>query len=259
VTAIRAEGGRATGVETSSGSINAETVVVAAGAWSSRLLRPLGLSLPQRAIRSTVMATTPVPPVTRLVVWAEGVAFRQDHRGRFILAGGGRNEFEIDLETIRHGRQFWGSLMDARRRGHLRLRAGGRLAHDVQSLVPGTRARRDPWSATQAEPRPSLAAAWATLQNFRRTMPALADAGMQEVWAGNIDYTPDAVPVIEAITNPSGVVIATGFSGHGFALGPIGGRLAAQLAAGEQPSLDLDPFRLARFAEGRTHEKELHF
>ena len=83
--------------------------------------------------------------------------------------------------------------------------------------------------------------------------------GIERTWAGHIDYTPDAVPVVERLDQPEGLVIATGFSGHGFALGPGGGLLAAELAAGETPSLGLQPFRLARFAEGKGHEGELHF
>jgi glycine/D-amino acid oxidase-like deaminating enzyme len=45
-------------------------------------------------------------------------------------------------------------------------------------------------------------------------------------------------------------VLATGFTGHGFAMGPIVGRLVAELVTGGKPSLDLRPFRFSRFAEG---------
>ena len=47
-----------------------------------------------------------------------------------------------------------------------------------------------------------------------------------------------------------GLFLATGFSGHGFGIGPAAGYVMAQLARGEQPVVDLAPFRLARFAEG---------
>ena len=74
-------------------------------------------------------------------------------------------------------------------------------------------------------------------------MPAHQEAEQERVWAGNIDYLPDAVPVIDRLDSPSGLVIATGFSGHGFALGPAGGLLAAELALGEVPSVELKAFR----------------
>ena len=45
------------GVRTEGGTVRARTVVCAAGAWSARLLRPLGLRLPQRWVRATVART----------------------------------------------------------------------------------------------------------------------------------------------------------------------------------------------------------
>jgi glycine/D-amino acid oxidase-like deaminating enzyme len=62
--------------------------------------------------------------------------------------------------------------------------------------------------------------------------------------------TPDAVPVLGAVPSPKGLIVATGFSGHGFAMGPIAGRLVAELVVDGKPSLDLHGFRFSRFAEG---------
>jgi glycine/D-amino acid oxidase-like deaminating enzyme len=73
--------------------------------------------------------------------------------------------------------------------------------------------------------------------------------GVTSAWAGHIDATPDALPIIGE-AGPSGLVVATGFTGHGFAMGPIVGRLVAELVIDGKPSLDLRPFRLSRFAEG---------
>jgi glycine/D-amino acid oxidase-like deaminating enzyme len=47
-----------------------------------------------------------------------------------------------------------------------------------------------------------------------------------------------------------GLFVATGFSGHGFGIGPAAGYVMAQLAVGERPIVDLQPFRFTRFAEG---------
>ena len=47
-----------------------------------------------------------------------------------------------------------------------------------------------------------------------------------------------------------GFVLATGFSGHGFAMGPIAGRLVAELIVDGKTSLDISGFRFSRFAEG---------
>ena len=52
------------------------------------------------------------------------------------------------------------------------------------------------------------------------------------------------------MTTPAGLVIAAGFSGHGFGIAPMTALLLRDLAVGDPPRLALDAFRRARFAEG---------
>lgn len=60
VTAIHAHGGRVTGVELAGGErLAADTVVVAAGPWTSALVAPLGVDLPMRTERSQLMVVDP--------------------------------------------------------------------------------------------------------------------------------------------------------------------------------------------------------
>ena len=68
-----------------------------------------------------------------------------------------------------------------------------------------------------------------------------------ERWGGLIDVMPDALPVISAVESLPGFYLATGFSGHGFGIGPAAGRLAADLVTGAASAADLAPFRFARF------------
>jgi glycine/D-amino acid oxidase-like deaminating enzyme len=56
--------------------------------------------------------------------------------------------------------------------------------------------------------------------------------------------------VLGEVPSLRGLVLATGFSGHGFAMGPIAGRLVAELIVDGKTSLDLTGFRFSRFAEG---------
>jgi sarcosine oxidase subunit beta len=81
-----------------------------------------------------------------------------------------------------------------------------------------------------------------------QVLPIAAEAPIARAWGGLIDLTPDALPVIDAPEYPSGLVIAAGFSGHGFCLGPVSGLLCADLALGRVPRHDLSAFRLDRFA-----------
>ena len=69
-------------------------------------------------------------------------------------------------------------------------------------------------------------------------------------YAGLYAITPDWHPVIDEVPAGSGHFVCTGFSGHGFKLGPAVGRLTADLVTGEPPLFDAHPFRLARYAEG---------
>ncbi|WP_407651945.1 FAD-dependent oxidoreductase [Dongia soli] len=60
-------------------------------------------------------------------------------------------------------------------------------------------------------------------------MPQFRKARIVETWAGLIDVTPDAVPVISNAASVPGLTISTGCSGHGFGLGLGAGRLTADL------------------------------
>ena len=85
---------------------------------------------------------------------------------------------------------------------------------------------------------------------LQRVLPALPPLGITRRWAGYIDAAPDLVPVLGEVPRLRGFVLATGFSGHGFAMGPIAGRLVAELIADGKTSLDITGFRFSRFAEG---------
>jgi sarcosine oxidase subunit beta len=90
-------------------------------------------------------------------------------------------------------------------------------------------------------------------------LPLAGRAKVSRTWTGMIDLTPDALPVIDAPESIAGLVVAAGFSGHGFCLGPVSGLLCADLALGRPPRHDLRAFRLDRFAAGSpAGTAELH-
>ena len=104
------------------------------------------------------------------------------------------------------------------------------------------------------DPEPVAADIDAAKANLARAFPIFKDVPIAERWGGLIDATPDAVPVISPVETIPGFFIATGFSGHGFGIGPGAGRLMADLVAGATPVVDPAPYRFARFFDGSKLE-----
>jgi sarcosine oxidase subunit beta len=78
-------------------------------------------------------------------------------------------------------------------------------------------------------------------------MPGLADLRILRSWAGVLAVTPDHNPIVDWCPRPTGLLVATGFAGNGFVLGPAVGLVVSQLICTGQAELDLTPLRLARF------------
>ena len=108
-----------------------------------------------------------------------------------------------------------------------------------------------PYEAVRVlDPAPDRASLRKALRTLTSRFPAFAGAHMVQEWAGLIDVTPDAIPVISTVESMPGLVVATGFSGHGFGIGPAAGRLAADLVTGSTPIVDPTDFRFSRFSDG---------
>jgi sarcosine oxidase subunit beta len=99
----------------------------------------------------------------------------------------------------------------------------------------------------QPRVRPTAGDIARTIGHFGNLIPAIHTAPVDEIWAGLIDQTPDALPVLQRMTEPDGLVVGMGFSGHGFCLGPITGRIMAALVQGQDTGLPLEPFNIERF------------
>jgi len=114
-----------------------------------------------------------------------------------------------------------------------------------------------PWTATDHTAdnvMPTLTQLAATLAWSTRLIPSLSNVRATAVWGGLIDKTPDALPVIEATPEVEGLVVATGFSGHGFCLGPITGEILADLAVEGATRRPIAPFARARLDVTRKPE-----
>ena len=247
---VEVAAGRVTGVITGRGVIKTPAVVCAAGAWSTRIARSVGISLPQASVLSTAAETEPVRAVTTVAGWTPQCAFRQRPNGSFYIAGGGRGDIDLTFDAVRYARQFMPNYV--KNRSIFRLRVGRRLLGDVAQSLRGAAAGRRPFLAREGdvEPKPDLDLARRSRDRFTELFPALGPVRLHRVWAGYIDSLPDAVPVLGETGQVQGFILATGFSGHGFAMGPIVGQLMAELIVDGQPSVDIRTLSYERFLTG---------
>jgi sarcosine oxidase subunit beta len=84
-----------------------------------------------------------------------------------------------------------------------------------------------------------------------RVLPALADAAIAHRWVGLYEMTPDRHPIIGPAPGVDGLLLANGFSGHGFQHAPVVGKLLAELVVeGAARTVDISSLGLDRFARG---------
>ncbi|HEU5424343.1 MAG TPA: FAD-binding oxidoreductase, partial [Nitrolancea sp.] len=82
--------------------------------------------------------------------------------------------------------------------------------------------------------------------------PALRRAAIERVWVGIEAQAADEVPVLGKIPGVENLTVATGFSGHGFALSPIVGQLMSELIVDGDTSVPIEQLSIERFAGGSS-------
>lgn len=199
VTDLAVEDGRITAVRTDGGELRTDAVVVAAGAWSSRIAALAGVDLPVDPVR-TFAATTPttLPADHPMVLSLPENVYYRDEVSEGTLIGGPLSTEREDPDDY-DGRVDLDKLLDL----------GERVA--------------------RVDPR---------YENFE----------VESSWAGLKATTPDKSPLVGIHPERGNMVCATGFNGHGFMLSPGVGDVAAALARGEEPPVDVSPLSPARFA-----------
>lgn len=84
-------------------------------------------------------------------------------------------------------------------------------------------------------------------RGIMKYIPDLADTKIVRTWAGWIDECADRVPVISQVEEVPGLILACAFTGHGFGIGPIVGKLLSEMVTEKRPSIDLTELRYDRF------------
>jgi glycine/D-amino acid oxidase-like deaminating enzyme len=250
VRGIDLQAGRVAGVVTEKGRIACDAAVLAGGAWSRLFLGNAGVDLPQLQVLASVFRTAPISGGPEITGAANVFAWRKRMDGGYTIARRNANVADITPDSFRLLLDYWPTLR--KNYGEIRVRLGGRFLAAWRMRKRWSLDETTPFEMLRVldpEPRQAtLAEARAALPKY---FPGFAAMQVAQSWGGMIDVTPDAVPVIGPAAHIPGLFIATGFSGHGFGIGPGAGRLMADLVAGDPPVVDPAPFRLERFARAR--------
>jgi glycine/D-amino acid oxidase-like deaminating enzyme len=246
---IETAGGHVAAVVTEKGRIACQSVVLAGGAWSRLFCGNLGIELPQLKVLGSVMRTGKLDGGPEISASGGLFGYRKRMDGGYTVATLGVRTIDLVPDNFR----LLPSYLPAARLHwrKLRFRVGSRFVEEwrtprkwgLDEETPFERVRvldpeADPYVLERA--RASIAEAF----------PAFRNVAVAQSWGGMIDVMPDAIPVISAVDSLPGFFIATGFSGHGFGIGPGAGRLVADMVAGGPTIVDPTPFRLSRFTDG---------
>jgi glycine/D-amino acid oxidase-like deaminating enzyme len=249
VRGIETLGGAVSAVVTELGPVRTSVVLCAAGAWTSMFCRSLGVIVPQLKVRGTVVRTAPAEAVLEGNAFDAHLGIRRRQDGGYTVAHGSILDHPITPSTLRFAVKFLPALKQEFKVLRLSIgkafvdewRTPKRWPLDVESPFERVRVLDPP-----ANPRTVKG----IRENLDKVFPALAGTEIVEAWAGMVETSPDVVPIIDAAPGIPGFYIATGFSGHGFGIGPGAGKAIAAMLTGRDSGIDLVPFRLSRFFDG---------
>jgi sarcosine oxidase subunit beta len=97
-----------------------------------------------------------------------------------------------------------------------------------------------------------------TAEKAMHRVPVFEKAKINRGWAGLYEISPDNHAILGKVPEVEGLILAVGFSGHGFQHGPAAGMTISELIwNGKSESIDIDPLALTRFKEGKAIKESL--
>ncbi|NXT88964.1 SOX oxidase, partial [Anhinga rufa] len=209
---LRIEPGAVLTVTTTAGVYRAPRLIITAGAWTGALVAPLGLRLPLQPLRINVC------------YW------REKEPGSPSAGRAGPCFLALGLSQAPHG--IFG-LPALEYPGLVKV-----CYHHGSPTDPEERDR-----APLGAPHPDVTLLSSFISSY---LPGL------EPWPAVVETclytnTPDKDFILDRHPKFSNIVIGAGFSGHGFKLAPVVGKLLCELSLGEEPSHSTAPFAMTRF------------
>ncbi|WP_420233014.1 NAD(P)/FAD-dependent oxidoreductase [Pseudomonas sp. ABY48] len=246
VRGIETEGGRLSAVVTEKGTIRTRLAVLAAGAWASSFCRQYGIRFPQATVRQTVLSVSAPRQEIPSALHTAGASMTRRSDGSYTLAISGRGRVDVTPQLLGFSAQF----LPMFHRRWRNLAPGG---------LEGWRSGHESWKRWRLDqptpmermrvldPTADVSTVALTYKRAVELVPLLKDACVTAAWAGYVDSTPDGVPGIGEMASLPGLILAAGFSGHGFGIGPGAGHLIADIVSGMTPIVDPRPYHPDRF------------
>ena len=208
-TAIRDRNGRVAGVETSRGMFEADAVVVAAGLWSRRLLRPLGVYLAQWHCEHFYLIAEVTPRLAR-----DTPSF-------------------VAPEDLLYGREEVGGMMLGFFDENAKIIEDGALPEPFSfTLLPPDWDKIEPY-----------------FERALQIFPVLETAPIRRFVNGPESFTPDDLPLIGESEELSGLYLCTAMNSGGVTYSAGAGHIIADLIAGREPRFSPARFAPARFGD----------
>ncbi|WP_188590759.1 NAD(P)/FAD-dependent oxidoreductase, partial [Achromobacter denitrificans] len=247
VRGVEKTAGRVDTVITERGTLRAQAVVVAAGGWSRLFCGNLGVDFPQLKVRGSVLRTDPFDAGVALAINGKDFTCRKRADGGYTVSQFSASLAELVPDSFRLMGKFLRTWIE--NNALVRVRFSKRFFEELATPRRFPADRETPYERCRVlDPAPYARGVDQAWERLLHAFPVFRQARIAQSWGGYIDVTPDAMPVIAPVTQAPGLYLASGFSGHGFGIGPAVGETLAALIQGRDTPVDIRPFRLERYA-----------
>lgn len=207
VKGIEVQGGKVKGVMTDKGTIQADTVVNAAGSWGCFIGEMVGLKVPITPFQLAMLVTEQLPPCISHPIMGASYMMEED--------------------TGKKGGLECGLIMSQQAAGNLLIGASWRDAGYDKRMIQ-----------EEIELMASV-----NVQG----MPMLKNVRVIRSYANFFPHTEDDLPILGKVDGVEGFIMACGHNGHGIGMGPGSGKMIQELICTGETSIALDELSLSRF------------
>jgi 4-methylaminobutanoate oxidase (formaldehyde-forming) len=215
---IRTADGRAIGVDTDQGPIDAEHVVTAAGMWSHQLGRDIGVNIPLHACEHFYLVTEPIPDLPSglpILRDTDNCIYVKEEAGRLMVGAFEPVAKPFGMEGLPTDQPFM------------------QLDEDWEHLAPVYEAACE-------------------------RIPALSDVGIRLFFNGPESFTPDDRYLLGETPEVRNHWVATGFNSIGMQSAGGAGKVLAEWIVNGRPPMDLWDVDVRRMQPFQTNRRYLH-